>query len=256
MSINFKEVILNNYGGFKLKANIDENPENIIAAVLYDDHGDDFLVIKTDDAVYEYGLFVTRNGFDARALNDENHHERKWLERFFDKFPKLTGPLDYRCEKTNTIFRLIENEMCITGWFQHDTIKKCSSKYYAQMCFDDVYLGIKEIYKTNIIYHCDSHYYIDRIIEFMKENELETEDNLQKIEDLKTFLRIDCIDGDAGKVNRDLDYEVFGDDIKWIWYRNELITKKFNKHKIKVKSTYDNEWGVDGFRLNMKQFFA
>ena len=256
MNINFKEVILNNYGGFKLKANIDENPEDIIAAVLYDDHGDDFLVVKTNDAVYEYGLFVTRNGFDARALNDESHHERKRLESFFDKLPKLTGPLDYRSEKENTIYRLIKNKMCNTGWFQLDTIRKCDTKRDAQMCFIIVYSGIKEIYETNFIYHCESHHYLDRIVEFMKENEIETEDNLQKIEDLKMFLRINCIDGDAGKVKRDSDHVIYGDDIKWIWYRNELITKKFNKHKIKVKSTYDNEWGVDGFRLNMKQFFA
>lgn len=144
--------------------------------------------------------------------------------------------------------------MCNTAWFQRDTIKKYGTKSSAQIYFDMVYSDIKKIYETNTIYHCESYYYLDRIIEFMKTNEIETEENLKKIEELKTFLRIGCIDGDAGKVKRECDHDLYGDDIKWIWYRNELVTKKFNKHKIKVKSTYDNEWGIDGFTLNMKQF--
>ena len=44
MSINFKEITIYNWDGIKLKADVDEAPEDIIAAVLYSDHGDDFLV--------------------------------------------------------------------------------------------------------------------------------------------------------------------------------------------------------------------
>lgn len=36
MGIDFKEIVLNNYGGMRLKANVDEDPKDIIAAVLFE----------------------------------------------------------------------------------------------------------------------------------------------------------------------------------------------------------------------------
>lgn len=56
MDINFKKITLYNWDGIKLKADVGEAPEDIIAAVLYSDNKsdnkDDFLVIKTADKIY------------------------------------------------------------------------------------------------------------------------------------------------------------------------------------------------------------
>ena len=251
MSINFKEIVLNNYGGFKLKADVDENPEDIVVAVCYCDHGDDFLVIKTKDACYKYGLFVTRNGYDACCLNDENHYQRSW----FLKVPKLTGPIDYRSETTNNIYFLIEKRTTDGGgFFRSNKTQVWSSKSLAQKEFDTLYDRLKEYYNTGIVYHCEGDSYLPRIMKYLQANDLLTEENLQKIEEIKTYLRINAIDGTAGK--KDLNGLVLGDDLRWIYYNGEKVTKKYHKHGIKVKRHYtDDEFGgYDGFCLDMDQF--
>lgn len=251
MSINFKEIVLNNYGGFKLKADVDENPEDIVAAVCYCDHGDDFLVIKTKDACYEYGLFVTRNGHDARCLNDENHYQRSW----FLKVPKLTGPIDYRSETANDIYFFICKTTVEDGGFcQRDKTRVYSKQSYAQMEFDILCDRLEEYYNTGKVYHCNGSSYLSNIMDFLKANDILIEENLQKIEDVKTYFRIDTIDGSAGK-KKTLDV-VIGDDVRWIYYNGEKVTKKYHKHGIKVKSfhTDDDYGGYDGFIVNMDQF--
>ena len=252
MSIDFKEIVLNNYGGFNLKADVDENPEDIIAAVCYCDHADDFLVVKTKDACYEYGLFVTRNGWDARCLDDEKHHSRQ----YFLKMPKLTGKFDYRSEIANKIYFYLDREMTERGGFlQPDKIKVYHSKDYAQYSFNKICEKLKEFCDSGVVYHCHASSHVSNIMKFLNANDILTDENLQRLEDIRTYLREDAIDGSAGK--RDMTNSwCGGDDLYWIYYNGEKVTKKYHKHKIKVKSVWaDDEWGPErGFSVNMEQF--
>lgn len=56
----FENLVLYNWGDVGVKANIDEQDDEIIAAILYDDHGDEFLSIKTSDGYFEYGYYLNR----------------------------------------------------------------------------------------------------------------------------------------------------------------------------------------------------
>lgn len=254
MSIDFKEIVLDNYGGFKLKADVDENPEDIIAAVCYCDHGDDFLVIKTKDACYEYGLFVTRNGWDARCLDDETHYSR----RYFLKMPKLTGKFDYNSEMANKIYSFIEWQTIEKGEYgqldKFDKFRVYESKEYAQFCFNKICDKLKEFYDSGVVYHCRVSSRVSDIKKYLKANDILTDENLQKMEDIKTYLREDIIDGTAGK--QENPNWVSGDDLHWIYYNGEKVTKQYHKHRIKVKDTWDkDEWGPERrFCVDMEQF--
>lgn len=103
MDIDFKEITLTNWDGIKLKADVDENPDNIIAAVLYSDHGDSFLAIKTKEGIFEYGWWLNRPGYDYDLLE-----ENAWRNRDeFIKLPKLYGKLDKDSYVSNRIYSLI-----------------------------------------------------------------------------------------------------------------------------------------------------
>lgn len=257
MTIDFKEIVLDNYGGIKLKANADEKPNEIIAAVCYRDHGDDFLVIKTEDACYEYGLYINRNGWNPDLLTKEDHYQRSW----FIKIPELIGSFDFRSRSENAIFFLIENELYSErdnfGW-RRKKVQVKGSKRLAQWDFDYVYRRIKEEYEKGVLYHCgtetDNQYYLGRIIEFLNANDIFTEENQNKIEELKKYLRMEAIDGYAGK--RKHDGYVYGDDIIWVYYKDKKVIKKYHKHGIKVKSQHSNDefGGYNGFSIDMEQF--
>ena len=100
--------------------------------------------------------------------------------------------------------------------------------------------------------HAESH--ISEIKKYLKANDILTEENLQKIEDLKTYLRMDAIAGNAGK--QENPNWVSGDDLHWIYYNGEKVTKQYHKHRIKVKGTWDkDEWGPERrFCVDMEQF--
>lgn len=267
--MNFKEIILHNYGGFNLKADIDEDPNDIIAAVLYSDHDDDFLVIKTAKGVYEYGLYVTRQGYNVECLSDDKCFE--YQRSRFMKLPKLTGEFDYHGKLSEEIhflldeafeniesFRLLQHIPLGIVCVPESGVRKYSSKDEAQWEFDSVCRRMKEYYEqSNVVYHYSTlgEYWIKHIKYFLEENEILTEENLKKLDDLRTYFRIDAIDGSAGKQEK-RSTTVYGDYLKWVWYKGKTVTKKYHKHGIKVKgyTEYDGWGDYDRFSIDMDQF--
>ena len=254
--LNFKEVILDNFGGIKLKANVDEKQEEIIAAILYNDHGDDFLIVKATDHTSQYGYWLNRKGHADYndVIKNPNHYERECFERL----PELTGPPDEGWSSIkNDIYKTIELHMFeekYNGWGYDKILRTGLSKYHAEFNLEWIYNDIKRAFETGVVYHCDKSYTIDRIYRFIEKNDIATEENLQKVKELETFLRIGAIDGTAGKKFYENDF-VHGDDIQWIWYKGKQIHKKYHKHGIKVKREWlDDEWGGYGFYLSLNQF--
>lgn len=85
--MDFKEIVLNSYGGIRVKADIDEKPEDIIAAIFYHDHGDDYILIKTKEHNVKYGWFCNLRwapDYDRLDVSD----------RYFIRRPKLNGIYD------------------------------------------------------------------------------------------------------------------------------------------------------------------
>lgn len=252
MSMNFKEITIYNWDGIKLKADVDENPEDIIAAVLYSDHGDDFLVVKTEDKIYEYGWWFDRPFYDYDML-DEN----TWRNRDeFIKLPKLYGKLDKHSDISNKIYSLMKDCLYETsyfmGWRSNDRLKENLAPDTAQWYFDRLYDGLKAYYDSNVIFR-EWKDRIDTITNYLMSNDIMTEKNLKKLEDIKAFLRIGAIDGCAGKKDISWRQYVDGDCLSWIWYKGKQVTKKYNKHGIKVKSytMYDEFGDYDRFRVDL-----
>lgn len=253
MDINFKEITISNHDGIKLKADVDENPDDIIAAVLYSDHGDSFLSVKTKEGIFEYGWWLNRPFYDYDYL-DEN----TWKNNDeFIKLPKLYGKLDKGSYVSNEIYSLMRNCLYETsyfmGWRSNDRLKENLAPDTAQRYFDRLYHGLKEYYDSNVVFR-ERNDRIGIITYYLANNNIMTEENIKKLEDIKTFLRIGAIDGAAGKQKGDV--FIGGDNLDWIWYRGKQVSKKYHKHGIKVKgyTTYDDFGGYGRFCINMDQF--
>lgn len=254
MSMDFKEITIHNWDGIKLKADIDENPDDIIAAVLYSDHGDSFLVVKTKEKVYEYGWWLDRPGYGYDLL-DEN----TWRNRDeFIKLPKLYGKLDEQSNISNKIGSLIKDCLYETtyfmGWRSNDRLKENLAPSTAQWNYNRLYDGLKEYYDTNVIFR-EWNDRIGTITDYLMRNNIMTEENLKKLEDIKTFLRIGAIDGCAGKIDISGRQYVGGDCLSWIWYKGKQVTKKYHKHGIKVKgyTSYDEFGDYDRFYVDLNR---
>ena len=247
MNIDFKEITLTNWDGIKLKADVDENPDDIIAAVLYSDHGDSFLAIKTKEGIVEYGWWLNRLFYGYDYL-DEN----TWINKdVFIKLPKLYGKLDKGSYVSNEIYSLLRNWLYKDVFGDH--LKDNLSPDTAQMYFNIVYDDLEEFYNKNVVYKAWDNR-LQEITRFLIINNILTEENLKKLEDIKTFLRIGAIDGTAGKQKGN--QSIGGDDLDWVWYRGKQVTKKYHKHGIKVKgyTEYDEFGDYHRFYIDMDQF--
>jgi hypothetical protein len=243
MTIDLKEVDIHGWHGINLKANVEEKEEDIIAAIKYWDHGDSFLVIVTKDDAFEYGWWLNRYGYP-----DYDELSNAWYgkDRFI-RLPELNGKYDKNSTIANQLYFALDGRL-----IDHMTYQV--KKYRDPQIYFDIFLeDVKKCFDTGTIYHKDDHYFADAY-RYLKENDILTEDNLRKLSEMREWLRIDAIDGTAGKKKRDRDDYIYGDTIEWVYYKGEVVKKKFNKHKIKVKSTSDDEWGVSGFSMNLAQF--
>lgn len=54
------EIVLENWGGIRLNAKIDEDLKDVKLMIKYSDHGDEFLIVKTENEIYEYGWWLNR----------------------------------------------------------------------------------------------------------------------------------------------------------------------------------------------------
>jgi hypothetical protein len=253
-NFNLKEVTLHNWDGINLEAGIEEKEEDITAIIKYWDHGDAFAVVVTKTEVYEYGWWLNRPGYYDY---DELVEDGRLTDSRFIRLPMLRGEYDTHSNTSNEIYfaeKYLKPKKRF-DFFSNEfvEISKSQPTNNQQVDFDYFLERIKSLYETGVIYHRDESNIKD-IKQFLIHNNLNTEENLKKLDDLRIWYRIDAVDGIAGKQKLNFDDAIYGDSIEWIYYNKKLITKKFNKHGIKVKSNGYDEWGTDTFRLNLKQF--
>lgn len=150
--------------------------------------------------------------------------------------------------------RLIDAEKLKSYWAP-DHSRYFDADYFIhtmQWYFNHLYDGLKAYYDTNVVYR-EWNGRIETITNYLMSNDIMTEENLKKLEDIKTFLRIGAIDGCAGKMDISECQYVDGDCLFWIWYKGKQVTKKYHKHGIKVKgyTTYDEFGDYDRFSINL-----
>lgn len=234
-----KEIILNNWGGIKVKAEIEERDEDIICIMKYSDHGDDFLVVKTKREVYRYGWFFNR---------ERHYPDYDIVISSKDDFGFITKPilfykLDKFCYVSNEIFRYFSRNICD---YDYKPVQYNSEKY-AQYEFERFIKFMEEKHKMGVVYFNDSNYKA-RLVLYLQENNILTEENIKKLDEIKWSHRSeDQIDGLAGK--QKWSNRINGDDIEFIYHRGT----KVELDKIKIKYDED-EWGVDTFSLSLNQF--
>lgn len=92
------EIILGNWGGIRLNAKIDEDLKDVKLMIKYSDHGDDFLIVKIKNEVYEYGWWLNRKWepeYDE-LINSQRDYG-------FVRKPELFCAFDKRCNLSNEI---------------------------------------------------------------------------------------------------------------------------------------------------------
>jgi hypothetical protein len=241
MNVNLNEIILGNYGGIRVDAKVDEKLEDVKLIIEYDDHGDEFLIVKTkDNNIYEYGWYLNRKytmDYDE-VINSES-------DCGFIRKPKLFYKEDDNAQCSNDIFWRLRD------WGIYDHMSSRVQKHstmMAQHYFDSfVEFMIDDIQNRGIMYHHENDK--STLVMYLDENDILTQDNLDKLEQVKFDSRINGIDGFAGKRSLSIDDRIYGDDIQYIYYNGKFRDIK----KTKKKHSYDN-WGYKRFDLSLKQF--
>lgn len=244
----FNGVKLRSWGGTIVETAIDIPKEQVIAVVKYSNHGDEFLLVKTEDACYEYGWFCDRNEYPE-------YSDLESYNNIFYKKPELYYDEDTHSSASNAICFALDKILDRCG-FGSPII--CRSEESANFAYDTYIYRVKDVYdqgKTvwgyhyGHTYHCD---YTQEVLKFLKANNILTEENLAKLEILKKYWRIGEVDGKAGVVKWESDYAIDTDRIDFVWHRGNFISRK--KYKTKRK-TYWDEFGDDRrLILKMKQF--
>lgn len=244
MKDNLK-VFLSNWGGLILEANVEEDLDQIKVAVKYRDHGDEFLLVKTDDnQCYEYGWWLNRRG-----TPDYFDLDRHYYENYFIRKPVLFKKLDERSSESNRVYFEFNNEYAGILNRSTNSIIKCKSQTEAQRRFDYVCSAVDGVADRVIWFHGDE--YKRDALEFLKVNGIDTEDNLRRVNRINWDSKINGIHGFAGKRSGNPDY-ISGDEIEWVFYKKRFI----DGTKISAKRYVNNdEWGEFGrFNLSLNQF--
>lgn len=227
-----KNYILTNWGGYNVKPNVEETDDEIKLMVLYEDHGDEFIIIRTKEGdTYEYGYYLNRpNGY--------------WG---FVREPKLFTAVDKWSALANRTFAYLEEELFVEEfkciWFPTKKPRICSKKY-AQRIFDNIIKYFDEIYTLKI--HYEEPYHKGQVLKFLKDNEIDTPDNLKKYENIKWTSKIDGIDGVAGK-RLYTNSRINCDRIIKLWHNGGY-------RKLPSMKESEDDYGCTRVSLNLRQY--
>ena len=234
------EIILGNWGGIRLNAKIDEELKDIILAIQYNDHGDDFLLIRTKKNTYEYGWWLNRK--HEPEYDDLYNGKCDWEGRFVRR-PELFHKFDYRCRLSNEIYRKFYDNF-EKDYFRNKNLNNNADM--AQRKFDRFIRYMEQIEHRGVIYHADD--YKQELMIYLVQHNISTKENIAKLDKVKWNSRINGSDGIAGKRLYECD-RLYGDSIKFIYYKG----KEMDVSKVKKKFDTD-EWGAETFSLSFKQF--
>lgn len=236
------EIILGNWGGIKLNAKIDEELKDVKLMIKYSDHGDEFLIVKTENEIYEYGWWLNRKWqpeYDDLIKSQENYG--------FIRKPELFYAFDNRCEFSNKICWM--KGKCFEDSYNYVKGYKQHSIEDAQRRFDRfIEYMHREIESAGIWYDLERYSYRRDLERYLKKHDILTEENIAKLDNVKWSSEINGSDGLAGKKLYYGD-RLYGDEIEFIYHKGKFL----DLNKVKMKHSLD-DWHYERFDLSLKQF--
>ena len=231
---------LGNWGGIICNCVTDEEIGDIKLAIKYEDHGDDFLYVRTySEEEYEYGYWFNRKtcftDFDPARNNGES-------DEYFIKRPILfKEPQDRYCTLSNNIHRIIERYIMDYGWFIPK--KSMDPEYDIKYALINILEEINN--NQNTMYDFNS--YKKYLYSFITKNDL-GEEWINKVNSIKWDSKINGFDGIAGK--REACNYLTGDRAIKVLYRG----KDFDIKKLTYSAESRDYFGCTTYCLNTHQF--
>lgn len=238
MKTNF---ILHYYGGMDLQVRLEEDWNNIDLFIIYEDHGDEFLRIRTKDGEnYEYGYIGNRE----RLIDCDSSDN-------YITQPELFCVKDEHSSLANKIFHQFNSDRSYyTTTYQRvfsdlGGVEKHYSKIEATRRLVEACNYLQDAYSLKIFYNVDD--YKRRCIQYIKENELD-EKYIEQMNEVKWSSKRNGIDGYCGKMKHYDENYIFCESIKLIIHRNKI------KHNCTKRENYFDDWGNSTYEINLKQF--
>lgn len=239
-----KDLKINAWKNIALAAGVDEKPEDIHIAILYHDHGDDFLFIQTKDGhQYEYGFWCNlkhhKNYEDLLPVDEDP--EKEFIRNPF----LVVNRLDDDAKVSNKLLRALGE--ALDGprrSYGFDYVTDVPS--YAQWRFEQALAAFDDAWGSKVFYDYSSKK--AGIQDFLKHNNIDTPENLQLLDNAHLSSKVDGIDGVAGKkaVNETC---LSGDGVKFVIVDGQDRIKDL----VYTESDWD-EWGFPTKYLPLDQF--
>ena len=221
---------IEDYHGNSYLVNLEEDEKDIFWAVKYKDHGDDFVLVCTnDDKIYCYGWWEDRYHFDSSI-------------RKHKLFAKKTTPYRNPFKGSHGVGITWNLEYIINNYLSENNKP---SKVFCQRTFNEVIENLIFAFDTG--YEYDWTEYKDGIKKFLEVNDLDTEKNLSALEKAPwTSLRIDGCIGIAAKEDWSTKTSFVCDRILSVFYDNQWHRYSY-KHprRLPVNKTTWDEYGFD-----------
>ena len=229
--------VLRGWRGMDVLTSVDENPKDIWMMVLYDYHGDDFLIVRTRDMkTYRYGCYANLKHSELYTYVRE---------------PKLYKKFDEHAVVSNKIYRRFNNAFC-KGWGSIMYDKKYYDKTTAQLVYDDELRFISNLAATaDVIFDYD----IDKIDvrDWLMLNEICTKENIEKLNnakfDSKTEINGHRVIGVSGKEDISNLKELYVDGVSFI-----MVNDKYVDYQRVLYGKFYDDWGVESYCLNLNGF--
>lgn len=234
------------WGDIIVYPHIQENTNDVWLAIKYNDHGDTFWLIGTNEgSFFRYGYIVNRT---CEFVRDE-----EWVRK-----PHLHKKEDERSHVSNRMYFMFcdnfkEKRSGVLGTYDYaDKPRKYDSRMLAQIKFDSFMYDVKKTIEGDVMVHEDSGYGYNKksIRKFLEVNEIDTEENLKKLEEQPFTTRIDGIDGSAGKVKFQYDI-LWCDDIEFVYVNGKVQDPE---KAPTYESKHEDEWGYRSIGLNLKSY--
>lgn len=233
------------WGGYIMKAEIEEAPENINLCVGYTDHGDDFIYVKTKDGdAYIYGYWCNRN-FQPDYEKLLEHPSKDYV-----RLPKLFKAPDKNSKLSNSIYHDMDYYMDYSE-YHYTTWNPAHSDWDSNYKLECIVKTFQDAAASGIQYDWEDKRRI--LFEYIEKYGLNTPDILKIVEELPMSSRIDGFDGVAAKKICE-DDTLYFDDLNFV-IKNGV---KLDPAQIIVLEDSDSgdEWGFYTSYLMLDQFEA
>lgn len=233
---------LDSYYDIVVRPMVEESDDEIYVAIRYNDHGDDFVYIKTKDGKqYTYGYFLNRRGYpdDNQILDNPERYEN---DPSFIRLPKVYKRSDSH-QTENGLLRMLHSWV-----IKYDTHRPIiwQSKMTAQRYLKAVNEEFDDAYKSGYRYELSS--YRSDISNWLVANNIISEANISMLNDMKLSSKVDGADGEAGKIKSD--GIITFDMLSFVIVNDKMIDIR----DVEMESLDEDEWGFSSYQMDTYQF--